>query len=81
MSKSRLDSWNIADRIRKLMKDRKLSASDVAKRVNLKEATLRNILSGTNNPQLRTAIKISETFDVTLDWLCTEVEEEDREDG
>jgi len=79
MGKSKLDSWNIADRIHQLMTDRDIPIADFAKRTGLGIKSLKNILSGVNNPQLKTAIKIADTFGVTLDWLCTEVKERQTE--
>ena len=71
----RLDERNVADRIKMLMRDRRLTAAEFAKRSGMAEQSLKNILNGANNPQFRTVVKIANAFNTSLDWLCKEVKD------
>lgn len=76
MSK-KLHQRYVADRILFLMRKRGLTAAEFAQRAGMAEQSLKNILSGANNPQFGTAIQIANAFNLSLDWLCSEVEDEE----
>ena len=72
MTIPKLSERYVADRIKQLMRERKLTLLEFAQKVGLNDSTLKHILEGSNNPQFRSAIKIAEACKVSLDWLCTE---------
>jgi len=61
----------VIERINFLIKDSALSKSAFATRVGISATAIDNILSGRNNPQLRTVKDISNTFGVNYDWLLS----------
>lgn len=61
----------VIERINFLIKDSALSKSAFATRVGISATAIENILSGRNNPQLRTVKDISNTFGVNYNWLLS----------
>ena len=61
---------NIAKRIAEIMKKKKISASDLSKKINVQKSSISHILSGRNKPSLDFVIKLSNSFnDINLDWI------------
>lgn len=60
----------LAQNIKKLRKQHKLSQEDLAKKAEITYSTLIKIESGANkNPTLGTLSKLAEVFEVTIDEL------------
>jgi len=75
--RKKLHERNVAYRIQLMLREKGLTVAEFAKKAGMSEQTLKNILNGSNNPQFKTAVKIADAFKVSLDWLCSEVEEEE----
>lgn len=60
----------LADNIKKLRKQHKLSQEELAKKSEITYSTLIKIESGANaNPTLKTVCKIAKAFNITIDDL------------
>ena len=60
----------IADRIKKIMIERKMTASDLSKKINVQKSSISHILNGRNKPSLDFIVKLCNSFnDINLDWL------------
>ena len=61
---------DIAKRIAEIMKKKKISASDLSKKINVQKSSISHILSGRNKPSLDFVVKLSDSFnDINIDWL------------
>ena len=61
---------DITKRITEIMKKKKISASDLSKKINVQKSSISHILSGRNKPSLDFVVKLSNSFgDINLDWL------------
>ena len=61
---------SFVDRLKKILKDNNLSASQFAKKINVQRSSVSHILGMRNKPSLDFIIKISNNFeDISLDWL------------
>ncbi len=61
---------DIAKRIAEIMRKKKISASDLSKKINVQKSSISHILSGRNKPSLDFVVKLSNSFgDINLDWL------------
>ena len=61
---------DITKRIAEIMKKKKISASDLSKKINVQKSSISHILSGRNKPSLDFVVKLSNSFgDINLDWL------------
>ena len=61
---------NFVDRLKKILKDNNLSASQFAKKINVQRSSVSHILGMRNKPSLDFIVKISNNFkDISLDWL------------
>ena len=55
---------------REIMKKKKISASDLSKKINVQKSSISHILSGRNKPSLDFVVKLSDSFnDINIDWL------------
>ena len=61
----------IGGRIRELRKKRNLSMDDLAKLIHSTSATVSNLENGLNMPGGDTLLRVSETLDISIDWLLT----------
>jgi len=62
--------YSLAQNIRKLRQESKLSQEGLAKKIGITFSTLTKLESGVNsNPTLETICKIADTFKVSLDKL------------
>jgi transcriptional regulator with XRE-family HTH domain len=60
----------LVDRIKKIMIERKMSASDLSKKINVQKSSISHILNGRNKPSLDFIVKLCNSFnDINLDWL------------
>lgn len=71
MVNGKLDSANVEDNIRILMYKHDLSIGGFAREIGVHMRCIRSILEGLNKARIDTIIKIAETFDVSIDWLCS----------
>jgi transcriptional regulator with XRE-family HTH domain len=60
---------NFNDRLMQLRKEKKLSREDLATKLGVSYSTIAKYESGTREPDLKTLEKISNIFDVSLDYL------------
>ncbi len=61
---------NFVNRLKKILKDNNLSASQFAKKINVQRSSVSHILGMRNKPSLDFIVKISNNFeDISLDWL------------
>ena len=61
---------DITKRIAEIMRKKKISASDLSKKINVQKSSISHILSGRNKPSLDFVVKLSNSFgDINLDWL------------
>ena len=61
---------DIVKRIVEIMKKKKISASDLSKKIKVQKSSISHILSGRNKPSLDFVVKLSDSFsDISLDWL------------
>ena len=61
---------SFVDRLKKILKDNNLSASQFAKKINVQRSSVSHILGMRNKPSLDFIVKISNNFeDISLDWL------------
>ena len=61
---------DIAKRIAEIMKKKKISASDLSKKINVQKSSISHILSGRNKPSLDFVVKLSDSFsDINVEWL------------
>ena len=60
----------IVDRIKKIMIERKMTASDLSKKIDVQKSSISHILNGRNKPSLDFVVKLSHSFnDINIDWL------------
>ena len=60
----------IVDRIKKIMIERKMTASDLSKKIDVQKSSISHILNGRNKPSLDFVVKLSDSFsDINIDWL------------
>ena len=60
----------IAMKMTKIMKKKKISASDLSKKINVQKSSISHILSGRNKPSLDFVVKLSDSFsDINVEWL------------
>ena len=60
----------ITERVKKIMEDNKLSATQMAERIGVQRSAISHILSGRNKPSLDFVLKVLEAFkNVSSDWL------------
>ena len=57
------------DRITKVISDAKITKTEFAKRINVSQAFVSQMCSGTANPSDRTISDICRIFDIQEDWL------------
>lgn len=67
---------NFNDRLMQLRKEKKLSREDLATKLGVSYSTIAKYESGTREPDLKTLEKISNIFDVSLDYLLGKNPEE-----
>jgi len=61
---------SFVERLKKILKDNNLSASQFAKKINVQRSSVSHILGMRNKPSLDFIVKISNNFeDISLDWL------------
>ncbi len=60
---------NFGDKIRVLREEKNLTQDDLAKQLNLSKANISRYEIGSRQPSIETIVKISEFFNVSLDWL------------
>ena len=60
----------ISKRIEEIIKNKKISASEFSKKINVQRSTLSHIINGRNKASLEIVTKICIAYpDVSLDWL------------
>lgn len=59
----------IANRIKKIRDDNKLSQEDFAEKISVSKSTIANVEQGKRELSSTVAINIAEKFDYTLDWI------------
>ena len=60
----------IVKRIKKIMIERKMTASDLSKKIDVQKSSISHILNGRNKPSLDFVVKLSDSFsDINIDWL------------
>ena len=70
---------NIRERLRDLMKKRKMTQAELAKRIEIAESSLSRFISGTTNKLSdESVIRIAETLNVSTDFLLGTANEPDR---
>lgn len=57
-------------RIAAVIKNSKMSYSDIAKTASVSIHTVANCASGLSNPSINVAMKIARALDISLDYLC-----------
>ncbi len=63
----------IAKNMRTLLKEKQISLMEFSKQSGISYATLKEIVDGKDvKMQLRTILKIAQTFEVSVDWLVRE---------
>tara|TARA_B100000989_G_scaffold213291_1_gene162081 strand:+ start:102 stop:452 length:351 start_codon:yes stop_codon:yes gene_type:complete len=61
---------SFVERLKKILKDNNLTASQFAKKINVQRSSVSHILGMRNKPSLDFIVKISNNFkDISLDWL------------
>ena len=61
---------SFVERLKKILKDNSLTASQFAKKINVQRSSVSHILGMRNKPSLDFIVKISNNFeDISLDWL------------
>tara|TARA_B100001093_G_scaffold364770_1_gene349550 strand:+ start:603 stop:953 length:351 start_codon:yes stop_codon:yes gene_type:complete len=61
---------NFVERLQKILKDKNLTASQFAKKINVQRSSVSHVLGKRNKPSLDFIIKITDKFeDISLDWL------------
>lgn len=69
-----MKTLTISDRIASLLSDKKLSAIDFSKIIQVQRSTLSHILSGRNKPSLDLVERFHNAFpELSLEWLITGV--------
>lgn len=76
MVRKKLRADMVRRQLRKLIGKKNVTYADFARRVGIAPVAMNSILNGISNPSLATLIKIANTQQVSLDWLCTEMDEE-----
>lgn len=65
-----INNSQFTNRIKKIMEDHQLTASNFADRIGVQRSSISHILSGRNKPSLDFVMKVCGTFhDVDFDWL------------
>ena len=64
-----LNNKNLGARIRNLREDKNITITALANEVGIERPTLGNIEHGRKGPSLEVAVKLSQFFDVSLDYL------------
>lgn len=59
----------MVEKLKRLMKYNNLSQKELAKKLNTSTVFISRFLGGKRKPTIEFAIKISDEFDVSLDWL------------
>jgi len=60
---------NFAKRLRKLRKENDLTQEELGKKLGYNKSNVSHLESGRNKPQLDVLLKLSEIFDITVDYL------------
>mgnify|MGYP001287319732 CR=1 FL=1 len=61
---------SFVERLKKILKDNSLTASQFAKKINVQRSSVSHIIGMRNKPSLDFIVKISNNFeDISLDWL------------
>lgn len=71
--KKQLQQYNMLDigtKITLLRKEKGLSQTELSEKISCSRATLINYEGNKNTPSIETAVKLSQIFDVTLDYLA-----------
>ena len=59
----------IAEKIKKLRNDKRLTQTDLANRLDVSRSAVNAWEQGTNNPTLNYAVELAEIFEVSIDYL------------
>ena len=60
----------INERIKKILKEKGISASEFSNKINVQRSSISHIINGRNKPSLEIVSKICKVYpDVKLDWL------------
>ena len=58
------------ERIRLIMHQRRMTQRALAQASGITEAYLCRVMKGINDPTVKKAVRIAQTLNVSLDWLC-----------
>ena len=58
------------ERIRLIMHQRRMTQRALAQQSGITEAYLCRVMKGMNDPTVKKAVRIAQTLNVSLDWLC-----------
>jgi transcriptional regulator with XRE-family HTH domain len=58
-----------ADKLKSIMKEGKITQSELAKHLNVKQQTVSQYVNDITQPDINTLIKIADFFDMTIDEL------------
>lgn len=58
------------ERIRLVMHQRRMTQRALAQESGITEAYLCRVMKGMNDPTVKKAVRIAQTLNVSLDWLC-----------
>ena len=65
----------VEKRLRELIRKKGVNYSAFAREIGMNGHAFNSLLNGVSKPSLSTLIKIANSQNVSLDWLCTEEEE------
>ena len=58
------------ERIRLIMREKRMTLRYLAQQCDMTEAYLCRVMKGLNSPTIKKAVRIAQTLNVSLDWLC-----------
>jgi len=71
-TKKKSGTMNIGDRIKQLRTEKKWTQAELSEKIGVKQKQISAYERGTNIPSAEILIRISEAFDVSLDYLASE---------
>ena len=67
----------LSERIEKLIYEKNISRTELARQTGTKESTVRNWSVRDSSPSVEAAYKVAQYFGVTVEWLVTGTDKED----
>lgn len=67
----------LSERIEKLIYEKNISRTELARQIGTKESTVRNWSVRDSSPSVEAAYKVAQYFGVTVEWLVTGTDKED----